>query len=169
VRSKTKDVKREKDNFGKTEHLALKSKHSVIRTWKTHRRVNSELLIVNSEKTNRNTIITDRQLLNGWMPPHPTLFIRKEIFDKYGLYRTDMKIAADYEMILRLFWKYKISSIYLPVTTYCMTLGGASNKSLRNILIKSSEDYKAMKTHGLPSPLITLIIKNLRKLPQFFN
>ena len=110
-----------------------------------------------------------REILNGWMPPHPTLFLRKEVFEKYGLYRTDMKIAADYEMILRLFYEYKITSHYLPVTTYCMTIGGASNKSLKNILRKSSEDYQAMKLHGLPFPIKTLLLKNLLKLPQFFR
>jgi glycosyltransferase len=110
-----------------------------------------------------------REILNGWMPPHPTLFLRKELFDKFGLYRTDMKIAADYEMILRLFFKSKITSRYLPVTTYCMTIGGASNKSLKNILRKSSEDYQAMKLHGLPFPIKTLLLKNLIKLPQFFR
>jgi glycosyltransferase len=113
-------------------------------------------------------VITDHLLQNGWMPPHPTLFVRKEIFDKYGLYRTDMKIAADYEMVLRLFWKHKITSHYLPITTYCMTIGGASNKSLRNILTKSSEDYRSMKLHSLPFPSKTLLLKNFRKLPQFF-
>ena len=57
-------------------------------------------------------------LKNGWMPPHPTLFIRKEIFEKFGLYDISFKIAADYEMILRLFYKHKITSHYLPLTTY---------------------------------------------------
>jgi glycosyltransferase len=108
-------------------------------------------------------------LENGWMPPHPTLFIRKNIFEKYGLYRTDMKISADYEMVLRLFYEYKITSHYLPITTYCMTIGGASNKSLRNIFIKSSEDYRAMKMHRLPFPLYTLLCKNLSKVPQFLT
>ena len=104
---------------------------------------------------------------NGWMPPHPTLFIKKEIFNKYGYYRTDMKIAADYEMILRLLFKHKITSYYLPVTTYLMSIGGASNKSLKNIIQKSKEDYLAMKMNGINFPVITLISKNLRKLPQF--
>uniref|UniRef100_A0A7V2ZK97 Glycosyltransferase n=1 Tax=Ignavibacterium album TaxID=591197 RepID=A0A7V2ZK97_9BACT len=176
VRGKTKNDKRKTNDLEYIKHEALNIEYSIIRRWKTHKRVSNELSVVynkTSEKMSSSTIhyslITNHQLQNGWMPPHPTLFIRREVFDKYGLYRTDMKIAADYEMILRLFWKNKISSAYLPVTTYCMTIGGASNKSLRNILTKSSEDYKAMKTHGLPSPLITLIIKNLRKLPQFFN
>lgn len=110
---------------------------------------------------------TEQKMLNGWMPPHPTLFIKKEIFDKYGLYRTDMKIAADYEMILRLFWKYKITNSYLPITTYLMTMGGASNKSLKNILRKSKEDFRAMRLSSIPFPSFTLFCKNIRKLPQF--
>lgn len=105
----------------------------------------------------------------GWMPPHPTLFVRKEVFTKYGLYRTDMKISADYEMILRLFYKHKITTNYLLQTTYCMTIGGASNKSIGNIITKSREDYRAMKMHGLTFPFITLMCKNFRKLPQFIS
>ena len=105
----------------------------------------------------------------GWMPPHPTLFIRKEIFEKYGLYRTDMKIASDYEMILRLFYKHKITTHYLPLTTYLMSVGGTSNKSVKNILLKSKEDLLALKLHEVPHPLITLISKNFRKLPQFMT
>jgi glycosyltransferase len=112
---------------------------------------------------------TPKKILNGWMPPHPTLFIKKEIFEKYGLYRTDMKISADYEMVLRLFYRYKITVHYLPLTTYSMTIGGASNKSLRNIFVKSSEDYRAMKLHSIPFPVKTLVFKNLSKIPQFFN
>ncbi len=96
------------------------------------------------------------------------LILGKEIFVKYGLYRTDMKIAADYEMILRLFWQHRITTNYLPITTYCMTIGGASNKSLRNIITKSCEDYQAMKMHSFPFPLKTLFMKNFSELPQFF-
>jgi glycosyltransferase len=134
----------------------VRSKGSVVRNWKTQ------------EKGFTTEAQRNRALKNGWMPPHPTLFLRKEVFERYGLYRTDMKIAADYEMILRLFWKHKITSYYLPITSYCMRIGGASNKSLKNIFIKSSEDYRAMKLHGIPLPVKTLFIKNIRKLPQFF-
>lgn len=131
--------------------------YTIIRYWKAHK----------TKEDFATKTLKHKNLKNGWMPPHPTLFLRKEVFEKYGLYRTDMKIAADYEMILRLFWKHKILVRYLPATTYCMTIGGASNKSLKNILIKSSEDYKAMKLHGLPFPVKTLLLKNLKKLPQF--
>ena len=111
---------------------------------------------------------TDAKILDGWMPPHPTLFVRKEVFEKYGLYRTDMKIAADYEMVLRLFYKNRIITHYLPFTTYLMTIGGTSNKSFKNIINKSKEDYRSMKMHKIPFPLYTLITKNFRKLTQFF-
>lgn len=135
--------------------------------------VYGDLLYINKKGLNhrvwKSGHYNNDKILNGWMPPHPTLFIRKEIFDKYGLYRTDMKIASDYEMILRLFYKFQITTHYLPITTYCMTIGGASNRSLRNIIIKSSEDYKAIKIHGLPYPIKTLMLKNLSKIPQFFS
>ncbi|WP_407931245.1 glycosyltransferase family 2 protein, partial [Ignavibacterium album] len=78
--------------------------YTIIRYWKAHNTKEDF-----ATKTQRH-----KKLKNGWMPPHPTLFVRKEVFEKYGLYRTDMKIAADYEMILRLFWKHKITAKYLP-------------------------------------------------------
>ena len=101
------------------------------------------------------------------MPPHPTLFLRRELFQKFGLYDNELKIAADYEMILRLFYKHKITAAYLPLTTYFMQIGGTSNKSLTNILLKSKEDYFSIKKNGISFPLVTLLNKNLRKLPQF--
>jgi glycosyltransferase len=155
-------VKSQKSKNEYIDNSELKIERSVIRYWQAHK-------IKKNSFTTPYYLLPATHLLNGWMPPHPTLFVRKEIFDKYGLYRTDMKIAADYEMVLRLFWKHKITSHYLPITTYCMTIGGASNKSLRNILTKSSEDYRSMKMHSLPYPFYTLLCKNLRKLPQFFK
>ena len=149
------------------DYSSLTTNYSIIRYWKTHKAVSSKQSSVKSENIDHYSPITDHLLLNGWMPPHPTLFIRKEIYVKFGSYRTDMKIASDYDMILRLLYKHKITSYYLPVTTYLMTIGGASNKSPGNIIQKSKEDFRAMKLNGIPFPLFTLLIKNLRKLPQF--
>lgn len=197
--SQKSKVKGQKPETGSTENKVLSTnedstsignsslniEYSIVRTWKTHSSAGSEqpfdtstdpalakpIVTDQSEKmiSNHYSPLTTYQLLNGWMPPHPTLFLRKEIFDKYGLYRTDMKIAADYEMILRLFYRHKISARYLPQTTYCMTMGGISNKSLKNIIIKSREDYRAMVLHSIPLPFITLVLKNIRKVPQFFK
>jgi glycosyltransferase len=150
-------IKRQKVKYEHIDNSGINIEHTVIRYWKTQ----DQVFTTEAQR--------HKEIENGWMPPHPTLFIRKEIFEKYGLYRTDMKIASDYEMILRLFYKYKITSYYLPFTTYCMSIGGASNKSLQNIITKSSEDYRAMKLHSLPFPVKTLLIKNFRKLPQFFK
>ncbi len=103
----------------------------------------------------------------GWMPPHPTLFLKKEVFERWGVYRTDYEIAADYEFILRVMWKNSAIVCYLPEVLVKMRIGGKSNRSLKNLIIKSCEDYRAMKEHGIKTPWLTLLLKNLRKAPQF--
>lgn len=105
----------------------------------------------------------------GWMPPHPTLFVRKEIYDKYGLFNTDFRIAADYELMLRFLEKHKISTTYIPEVLVKMRVGGESNRSLRNVIIKSREDYSAWKTNGLRRKFYTIPFKNLSKIPQFWG
>ena len=165
---KKQEVRSEKLD-SKTTNYQLLSSYNTIRYWKTHKSVISNQSSVKSENSYNRLLVTDHLLKKGWMPPHPTLFIKKEIFEKYGLYNTDFMIAADYEMILRLFYKHKIITHYLPLTTYLMTVGGASNKSVKNILQKSKEDLSALKINGIKFPVFTLISKNLRKLPQFLT
>jgi len=111
----------------------------------------------------------ENKLRKGWMPPHPSFFIRKEIYDRYGLYDTDFKIAADYDLILRFLGKHKISTLYLPEVLVKMRWGGKSNKSLSNIIQKSYEDYRALKKNTSNNPLLILFKKNLSKLPQLFK
>ncbi len=78
------------------------------------------------------------------------------------------KIAADYDAMLRYLWKNRISCSYIPKVLVKMRVGGASNKSLKNILLKSKEDYEIIKDHGVGG-VSTLALKNLRKLKQFFQ
>ncbi len=106
-------------------------------------------------------------LMHGWMPPHPSFFVRKRIYDKYGGFNQSLKISSDYEIVLRFLGKYKISTAYLPEMTVKMRSGGMSNKSFINICHKSMEDYKALKMNGMPLALYTLVMKNLRKVSQF--
>ncbi|MBE0571581.1 MAG: glycosyltransferase, partial [Ignavibacteriaceae bacterium] len=95
----------------KTSHYSLLTTHySTIRYWKTHVEKLDSGSSSGMTASGHRSLVTDHLLKNGWMPPHPTLFIRKEVFEKYGYYSTDMKIAADYEMILRLLYKHKITS-----------------------------------------------------------
>ncbi len=105
-----------------------------------------------------------RKLRYGWMPPHTTMFVRKQLFDRYGLYREDMQIAADYDMVLRLLTKdVKVS--YLPQVVTVMSAGGESNRSLRNIWVKMKEDRRAARDNGF-NGWMTVMFKNLRKLGQ---
>jgi len=106
-------------------------------------------------------------LKRGWMPPHPTLFLRKRRLDAVGRYDTSMHIAADYDFILRLFKQPTLKTVYLPETLVLMQTGGASNRSLGNVLRKSSEDLQALRRNGVGG-WRTLAWKNVSKLGQFF-
>lgn len=103
----------------------------------------------------------------GWMPPHPTFFVKREVYGRYGGFNTNLKVAADYDLILRFLGKHGISTHYLPEVLIKMRIGGNSNKSIKNIIRKSREDYRAMKENGLPLPVAALFYKNLSKLRQF--
>ena len=107
-----------------------------------------------------------QKLRFGWMPPHPTFYVKKQVYDQYGLFNTDFRIAADYENMLRFLGKHRISTAYLPRVMVKMRVGGASNRSLKNIIQKSSEDLRAMKINNFGN-IITLAGKNFRKLNQF--
>lgn len=110
------------------------------------------------------------QLLErGWMPAHPTLFLKKEVYDKHGVFDLEFKIAADYDLMLRIFKDDTLRFAYLPQVITKMRLGGASNGSLKNVIRKTREDYRAMKNNHLPNPLFTICAKNLSKIPQFFK
>lgn len=102
----------------------------------------------------------------GWMPPHPTLFLRREVVDRFGLYDTSFRIAADYDAMLRYLVKGQIKLAYIPEVLVKMRLGGESNRSLAQIILKSREDLRALRNNGVGG-LGTLAAKNLRKISQF--
>ena len=108
------------------------------------------------------------EMKKGWMPPHPAFFVRKEVYEKFGLFDTSYNIAADYDFMMRVLYKGGISTAYIPEVFVKMRVGGASNKSLKNIWRKSKEDLRAMKTNELGG-VATLVNKNFRKIPQFFK
>jgi glycosyltransferase involved in cell wall biosynthesis len=106
---------------------------------------------------------------SGWMPPHPTFFVRKKIYDRLGGFDTDFKIAADYEIMLRFLEKTGISTDYIPEVLVKMRVGGVSNRSLRNILKANYEVYEAWKHNDLPISWRTFLLKPLSKIYQFFS
>jgi glycosyltransferase involved in cell wall biosynthesis len=105
----------------------------------------------------------------GWMPPHPTFFVRKEIYEKYGYFNTHFRIAGDYELMLRFLERYGISAAYIPEVLVKMRWGGMSNGGVKNILIKSYEDYRAWGMNDLNGGVHTILFKNLCKIPQFWG
>ncbi len=108
-------------------------------------------------------------MYNGWMPPHPTFFLRKSIYERYGMFNTSLRSAADYELMLRLLLRYKINPSYLPETIIRMRQGGKSTASINNRIKANLEDRKAWKINGLKPHLFTLILKPFRKIKQFIS
>ncbi|MEC9209438.1 MAG: glycosyltransferase family 2 protein [Bacteroidota bacterium] len=108
------------------------------------------------------------KLDKGWMLPHPTFFVKKNVYEKYGLYNTDLKTAADYEMILRLLHKYRLKVVYLPEIMVKMRMGGESNKSFWNRIKANKEDSLAWTKNQLNKPMFVRFKKPLQKLKQFF-
>lgn len=107
-----------------------------------------------------------RRLKWGWMPAHPTLYLRRFVYERIGAFDTSFRIAADYDFILRYYSQTKAPSVYIPEVLYKMRLGGESNRDLGRIRRKSMEDYRAIRHNGVGGPL-TLVAKNLSKLGQF--
>lgn len=105
-------------------------------------------------------------LRRGWMPPHPTLYLRREVFEKYGLYDTSFSIAADYDAMLRYLAHGKIKLAYIPEVLVKMRMGGESNRSVERVLRKSREDLRALRKNEVGG-LLTLAAKNISKVGQF--
>lgn len=105
-------------------------------------------------------------LKQGWMPPHPTLFLRKEVYEKHGSFNLAYKIAADYDFMIRILKDTSLTFFYLSEIITKMRVGGASNRSLKNVLQKSKEDYRVVITNKIGG-FITVLKKNTSKLKQF--
>lgn len=108
------------------------------------------------------------QLKLGWMPPHPTLFLRRSVYEKIGNFNLNYRIAADYDFMLRVLADKDYKIAYLPRTIVKMRIGGESNRSLKNILKKSKEDL-AIASIYFNAPILTVISKNVRKVNQLFS
>ena len=131
-----------------------------------------DLQYVDSQNTKRiirhwkSGTFSNNKLYNGWMPPHPTVFLRRD-FLKLDPFNQNFKISADYDFILNLLLNKKIKVAYLPQVLIKMRVGGISNRSIQMIIQKSREDLKIINFHNLKG-VRTLAMKNLRKIPQFF-
>ncbi|MBK0378221.1 glycosyltransferase family 2 protein [Mucilaginibacter segetis] len=111
---------------------------------------------------------TEGKFNYGWMPPHPTFYCRKNLYDKWGNYRLDIGTAADYELMLRFIHVGKVTVFYLNKVLINMLIGGVSNKKSIALVKVLHFDMMAMYKNGLIFPPISLILKRLRKVRQFF-
>ena len=98
----------------------------------------------------------------GIMPPHPSVFIRKKIYENFGYYKTVYSIASDYDMLFRLIIIHKLKSYYLPITMVHMLRGGASSRNLRNIIKLNREIYSIHKHYNYNITIMDL----LKKIPK---
>jgi len=130
--------------------------NKIVRKWKS-----------NLEEGIQSNDILYKKISNGWMPPHTTLFIKKDLLKHVGYYDENFKISADYDFIIRLFRKNDVKIFYLNKFTVKMRSGGISNKNIKNIFIKMNEDFTIMRKFKF-NAFKAIIIKNLSKISQFF-
>ncbi|MER8537145.1 glycosyltransferase [Mesorhizobium sp. M1005] len=133
--------------YGDLQYVSAKEPSRVVRHW-------------------RAGSFSQQKLAWGWMPPHPTLYLRRSVFERFGAYDTRYRIAADYDAVLRYFGKGNIRSAYIPEVMVKMRTGGESNRSIKSIVRKSVEDYRALRANDVGG-ILTLILKNISKLRQF--
>ena len=105
----------------------------------------------------------------GWMPGHPTLYLRKSVYDKYGLYKTDYRISADYEFMIRILKDDKVKLSYLPEVLIYMSHGGTSTNSLGAYLAGMKEGHRALRENGVRFAWFTDLCRTLRVLAQFIK
>lgn len=106
---------------------------------------------------------------DGWMPAHPTLFLKSRVYQRVGKFNTELKFQADLEFCTRLFEVHKISSQYIPKLWVRMRLGGATNRSLKNLIIGNWESYQALRKLGLQRSFLSyFFVKFSSRIRQYF-
>jgi glycosyltransferase involved in cell wall biosynthesis len=105
----------------------------------------------------------------GWMPAHPTFFVKKEIYDKYGVFKTDYKIAADYELLTRFIGKYKISYSYIKEPIVKMRIGGASTSGIKSNYILNKEIIRACRENDIYTNWLMVLSKYPKKILGLFK
>jgi glycosyltransferase involved in cell wall biosynthesis len=103
----------------------------------------------------------------GFMPAHPSFYARRKVYEKYGTYSLDYKIASDYDIMVRFFYKYKIRAKYLKMDFVTMRTGGISTKNIHNRILITKEDVKACRKYGLYTNAFIISLKYIYKIFEF--
>lgn len=135
----------------------------------------ADLVQVDPNNTNRiiryysSKSFSPNRLRYGWMPAHPTLFVMRKVYDEWGFYSLKYQIAADFEMMVRIFHKGKISYTYLPEIVVRMRVGGISTRSFRNVWILNTEIVRACRENGLATNIVLILLKIPAKLYEYIH
>jgi glycosyltransferase involved in cell wall biosynthesis len=134
--------------YGDLQYVKYKDLNKVTRTWKSG-------------------TFTKRKFYYGWMPPHPSFFVRKKVYDNAGNFNSSLRSAADYEFMLRVLLKYDHHVQYIPEVLVKMRTGGMSNASFSHRMRANREDREAWRLNNIRPYFFTIPFKPLRKVFQF--
>jgi glycosyltransferase involved in cell wall biosynthesis len=109
------------------------------------------------------------RIFNGWIPPHPTFFVRRSVYEKYGAFNLEAGIAADYELMLRMLLKHSITTKHIPSILVRMRLGGVSNRSFKSRIDNAFSTRLGWQLNGLKPRPWTLAFRSLLKVRQYFT
>jgi len=109
-----------------------------------------------------------KSVKTGWMPAHPTMYIKRRVITDQGGYSLDFGSCADYELIIRILQNKNFQAVFLDKLLILMRDGGMSNGSLRKVYRTMVNDYRVLAHNKIPNPLLVMVLKKLRKLNQFF-
>jgi glycosyltransferase involved in cell wall biosynthesis len=129
-------------------YVAAENTDNIVRVWKTGEQ---------------------KPFRKGWLPAHPTFYVKRDVYEKYGYFNLDYSLAADFELMLRFVEKHHIKLHYLPEHLVKMRLGGATSKNLHNIIIQNRECVKAFKENGLEAGPFYIGYRMLPKIKQFLR
>ncbi len=107
------------------------------------------------------------KLRTGWMPGHPTLYLRRAVYERYGLYKEDYRISADYEFMVRILKDGAVRLSYIPEVLIRMSYGGTSSSGLSAYLLSLREGHRALKENGVRFAWFTDLCRTVRVLNQF--
>ncbi len=134
--------------YGDLQYVLKADINKVVRIWKGQPYKRSRFLI-------------------GWMPAHPTFYIKRSLLEHYGKYESHYFTASDYEFMARYLFRHHLTSHYIPKLIVRMRVGGQSNSSIKQRFRANRRDYLAMKKNNIPFPFMVSILKPLIKLHQF--
>lgn len=129
--------------------------------------VHADLCYMDGDRVVRRWHQGQGSIRSGWMPGHPTLYLRREVYDRFGCYKTDYRIAADYEFMVRILYRKQVKLSYIPEVLIYMSHGGTSTNSIGAYIQSLKEGHRALKENGVSFAWLTDLCRTFRVLSQF--